>query len=356
MAAEGRPSTPPRCSSPPAASRSSTSSARRCRPRRRHRRRGADLPRRRPGLHELPGRRRADRDGRRRPARRRARGDARPAGGGGPPAEVHLHDPELPEPGGRDAVAARGAAGSWRSPRERELLVLEDNPYGLLRYEGEPLPTLRALDGGASSSTSARSRRSSRPACAWAGPSPRGRCWRSSNLGKQATDLCSSPVTQSFVAAYFAHGDWQDYVDGSASSTARRRDVMLDALAEHLPPEATLDPARRAACSCGRRCRTTSTRPTCWPGRCARNVAFVPGPRGLRRRPRRRRAAGELQRGRRGDDPRGRAAHRRGRPRAARAARTISGRRRWPTSSSCRRRRAQADSALRGGHDAGDGA
>src|SRR4051794_36604941 len=33
--------------------------------------------------------------------------------------------------------------------RQRELLVLEDNPYGLLRYEGEPLPTLRSLDGGA---------------------------------------------------------------------------------------------------------------------------------------------------------------------------------------------------------------
>ena len=32
--------------------------------------------------------------------------------------------------------------------RERELLVLEDNPYGLLRYEGEALPTLRSLDGG----------------------------------------------------------------------------------------------------------------------------------------------------------------------------------------------------------------
>src|ERR1700721_3949268 len=29
---------------------------------------------------------------------------------------------------------------------ERELLVLEDNPYGLLRYEGEPLPTLFSLD------------------------------------------------------------------------------------------------------------------------------------------------------------------------------------------------------------------
>ena len=30
--------------------------------------------------------------------------------------------------------------------RERELLVLEDNPYGLLRYEGDPLPCLYELD------------------------------------------------------------------------------------------------------------------------------------------------------------------------------------------------------------------
>ncbi len=29
-----------------------------------------------------------------------------------------------------------------RIAHERELLILEDNPYGLLRYEGEPLPTL----------------------------------------------------------------------------------------------------------------------------------------------------------------------------------------------------------------------
>ena len=35
-----------------------------------------------------------------------------------------------------------------RIAQERELLVLEDNPYGLLRYEGDPLPTLFSLDGG----------------------------------------------------------------------------------------------------------------------------------------------------------------------------------------------------------------
>ena len=32
--------------------------------------------------------------------------------------------------------------------REKEILVVEDNPYGLLRFEGEPLPTLYSLDGG----------------------------------------------------------------------------------------------------------------------------------------------------------------------------------------------------------------
>jgi len=31
---------------------------------------------------------------------------------------------------------------------ERELLVLEDNPYSLLRYEGDPVPSLQSLDGG----------------------------------------------------------------------------------------------------------------------------------------------------------------------------------------------------------------
>src|SRR6266545_1391488 len=33
--------------------------------------------------------------------------------------------------------------------REHDLLVLEDDPYGLVRFEGEPPPTLFELDGGA---------------------------------------------------------------------------------------------------------------------------------------------------------------------------------------------------------------
>ena len=40
--------------------------------------------------------------------------------------------------------------------RERELLVLEDNPYGLLRYEGEALPTLYSLDADSLGRAAAR--------------------------------------------------------------------------------------------------------------------------------------------------------------------------------------------------------
>src|SRR5205085_5253628 len=58
------------------------------------------------------------------------------------------------------------------------------------------------------------------------------------NLGKGATDLCSAPLSQHFVRAYFAERDWRRYVTTLTELYRRRRDTMLDALAEHFPAEA----------------------------------------------------------------------------------------------------------------------
>jgi 2-aminoadipate transaminase len=130
--------------------------------------------------------------------------------------------------------------------RERELLVLEDNPYGLLRYEGEPLPTLYSLDAllgdGVSSDLVIYLGTFSKilsPGLrlGWS-VAPRA-VLEKLNLGKQGTDLCSSPMTQLFVSAYFAERAaaggpaWIEYVERLKDLYRRRRDVMLQALGEH---------------------------------------------------------------------------------------------------------------------------
>src|SRR5918997_6690260 len=126
-----------------------------------------------------------------------------------------------------------------RIARERELLVLEDNPYGLLRYEGEPLPTLFALDRGEYVIYLGTFSKILSPGLrlGWtAAPRP---VLEKLALGKGAVDLCSASVSQQFVITYFAERDWRAYLRTLTALYRRRRDTMLDALAEQLPREAS---------------------------------------------------------------------------------------------------------------------
>ncbi len=120
----------------------------------------------------------------------------------------------------------------------RELIVLEDNPYGLLRYEGEQLPTLRSLNDEFVVYASTFSKiLSPGVRLGWAvAPAP---VLAKMNIGKQASDLCSSSISQYFVGAYFDSGPWENYVRSLIEIYRRRRDVMFDALAEYFPREAS---------------------------------------------------------------------------------------------------------------------
>jgi 2-aminoadipate transaminase len=121
---------------------------------------------------------------------------------------------------------------------ERELLVLEDNPYGMLRYEGESLPPLRSLDGGVFVMYLGTFSKILSPGIrlGWVvAPPP---VLEKINLGKQAADLCTSTLSQLMVQAYFEQSRWRDYVEALTELYRDRRDTMLDALAEFFPPEA----------------------------------------------------------------------------------------------------------------------
>jgi 2-aminoadipate transaminase len=121
----------------------------------------------------------------------------------------------------------------------REMLVVEDNPYGLLRFSGEPVPTLYQLDGGDFVVYVGTFSKILSPGIrlGWAvAPPP---VMEKIVLGKQAADLCTSTLTQYFVREYFAEGRWRDYVDSLAEVYRARRDTMVAALAEHFPAQAT---------------------------------------------------------------------------------------------------------------------
>ncbi len=123
--------------------------------------------------------------------------------------------------------------------QQREILVLEDDPYGALRYEGDALPTLYELDGGQFVAYAGTFSKILSPGIrlGWAvAPRP---VLEKLNLGAQGATLCPSPFTQLFVSAYFATGHWDGYMDELRDLYRSRRDAMLDALSAHLPPEAT---------------------------------------------------------------------------------------------------------------------
>lgn len=123
--------------------------------------------------------------------------------------------------------------------REEEILVVEDNPYGLLRYGGEPVPPLYQLDGGDFVIYLGTFSKILSPGIrlGWAvAPPP---VMEKIVLGKQAADLCTSTLTQYFVREYFAERRWRHYVDDLVEIYRRRRDTMLEALRLHFPAEAT---------------------------------------------------------------------------------------------------------------------
>lgn len=122
----------------------------------------------------------------------------------------------------------------------RDLLVVEDNPYGLLRYEGEPLPTLLSLDesrgnvvylGSFSKIISPGIR------TGWV-VAPKA-IYQKMVFGKQAADLCSSPLNQLFVHGFVSSGAWRDYVARLCDLYRSRRDAMLQALSEEFPEDAS---------------------------------------------------------------------------------------------------------------------
>lgn len=118
--------------------------------------------------------------------------------------------------------------------REAGVLILEDNPYGMLRYEGEAAPTLRSLDAenviymGSFSKILSPGLR-----IGWAAlPS---HLFRRFYLAGEAVALCPPTLNQMIISEYLKVHDWRGQIDEYCRLYGARRDAMLAALEQYLP-------------------------------------------------------------------------------------------------------------------------
>lgn len=120
------------------------------------------------------------------------------------------------------------------------IMIVEDNPYGQVRFDGEPLPSLYELDEGQGwvvyVSTFSKILAPGLRVGWVAAPPP---VLRQMNLGKQSEDLCSGTMNQRFIIEYLNHYDWREHVARVNDVYRTRRDALLTALEEEFPASAT---------------------------------------------------------------------------------------------------------------------
>lgn len=118
--------------------------------------------------------------------------------------------------------------------READILVLEDNPYGLLGFDREPHRALRADEAegviylGSFSKTFAPGFR-----VGWALAPHAVR--EKLVLAQESATLCPPQFSQMAVSSYLARHDWQGQIKQFREMYRERRDAMVEALSDLMP-------------------------------------------------------------------------------------------------------------------------
>ncbi|KEI44675.1 PLP-dependent aminotransferase family protein [Saccharopolyspora rectivirgula] len=118
--------------------------------------------------------------------------------------------------------------------REHGILVVEDNPYGLLGFDGTQYPALRSLDAdnvvylGSFSKTFAPGLR-----VGWVLAPHAVR--EKLVLTAESATLCPPTLNQMVVSRYLSTHDWRGQIKIYREQYRERRDAMLSSLEQHMP-------------------------------------------------------------------------------------------------------------------------
>ncbi len=158
----------------------------------------------------------------------------------------------------------------------RGIPVIEDNPYGELRFEGEALPALKALDRRGLVVSLGTFSKIFCPGLrlAWLAAEPP--LYEKYVILKQGTDLHTSTLSQMMVSLYMERYDLEADVRRITKVYRERRDAMLAALEAEMPGEVRVTRPAGGLFLWAELPEGVDARELL--GRCvARDVAFVPG-------------------------------------------------------------------------------
>ena len=160
-------------------------------------------------------------------------------GSGEPPAFLYLL-PTFQNPSGRTLPEDRRRR-VVELASEHDLLVLEDDPYGLVRFEGEAPPSLHELSGGSTAYSSSFSKTVAPGLRVGWFVLPDG---LARELEAAATGTYITPVLlgQATVFEFIQRGLFEPNLERVRGLLGARRDAMVDALGRALPDARTSHP------------------------------------------------------------------------------------------------------------------
>jgi len=122
--------------------------------------------------------------------------------------------------------------------RREDLLIFEDNPYGHLRFAGEPIPSICSMDDEGRVILLLTFSKTLCAGLRLAVMVARGDLMDALVRAKQATDLCTSKLTQHLAAQYMIRYGLENHLKEIRPIYREKRDAMIAALERYMPEDA----------------------------------------------------------------------------------------------------------------------
>jgi 2-aminoadipate transaminase len=119
--------------------------------------------------------------------------------------------------------------------KEYDLLIVEDDPYGELIFEGERMPSLFSLAEGRNVIHMSTFSKTVAPGFRTAYIAAEDGIIKKLVIAKQGTDLHTNTIGQYIVNEYLDNGGYQAHIDLIRATYRKRRDVMLSAMERWFP-------------------------------------------------------------------------------------------------------------------------